>query len=152
MQTVRALVDAGAVIDTRMKVLGVFYTRPLVYATFVGDAEMVEYLISKGANPNDADDDGVTALEWAAIGNQAGVARALIARGAAVNHADKFGMTPLLYAASVDFGDTAVIEKLIAGGADLKAKNKQGQTALDLANNYRYQALANLLAGKSARR
>ena len=152
LQTVGVLVDAGARIDVRMKILGVFYTRPLSYATFVGDVAMVEYLISKGANPNGVDDDGISALGLAAINNQPAVAQTLIARGADVNHVDRFGMTPLLYAASIDFGDTAVIEKLIAGGADLKAKNKQGQTALDLANNYHYQALANLLSGKSARR
>jgi ankyrin repeat protein len=152
LQTVGVLVEAGARINVRMKILGVFYTRPLAYATFVGDVAMVEYLIGKGANPNDVDDDGISALGVAVLNNQAGVAQTLIARGADVNHVDKLGMTPLLYAASIDYGDTAVIEKLIAGGADLKAKNKQGQTALDLANNYRHQALANLLAGKTARR
>jgi ankyrin repeat protein len=61
-------------------------------------------------------------------------------------------MTPLLYAASVDFGDTAVIEKLVAAGADLKAKNKQGQTALELATSYNHKAMASLLAEKAARR
>jgi len=66
-----------------------------------------------------------------------------------VNHLDNFGMTPLLYAASIDFGDTAVMEKLIAAGADVSAKNKGGLTALDLAKNYRHQAMANLLAGKT---
>ena len=152
MQTARVLVEAGARIDVPMKVLGVFYTKPLIYSTFVGDAAMVDYLISKGASPNDEDADGVTALEWAAIGNHAETVQVLLARGAQVNRIDKFGMTPLLYAASVDFGDTAVIEKLIESGADLKAKNKQGQTALELANNYRHQALANLLSGKTARR
>jgi ankyrin repeat protein len=113
---------------------------------------MADYLLGKGASPNEEDVDGVTALEWATIGNHADVVQVLLAWGAQVNRVDKFGMTPLLYAASVDFGDTAVIEKLIAAGADLKAKNKQGQTALDLANNYRYRAFANLLSGKTARR
>ena len=55
-----------------------------------------------------------------------------------------------MYAASIDFGDTAVVEKLIAAGADLKAKNKEGLTAVDLAKNYNYATLANLLASKAA--
>jgi ankyrin repeat protein len=59
-------------------------------------------------------------------------------------------MTPLLYAASVDFGDTAVLEKLLAAGADLKAKNKQGQTALDLARSYNHAKATNLLTTKIA--
>jgi ankyrin repeat protein len=74
------------------------------------------------------------------------------ARGAQVNHVDKFGMTPLLYAASIDFGDTVMIEKLIAAAADLKAKNKQGLTALDLARTYNHAMMVSLLAGKIARR
>jgi ankyrin repeat protein len=61
-------------------------------------------------------------------------------------------MTPLLYAASIDFGDSAVVEKLIAAGADLKAKNKEGLTAVDLARNYNYATLVNLLASKAAAR
>jgi ankyrin repeat protein len=152
LEMARTLLDAGARIGDRMKILGVFHTRPLTYATFEGDVAMVEYLISKGANPNDVDNDGISALGAAVINNHAGVVQALIARGAQVNHVDKLGMTPLLYAASIDFGDTAVIEKLIAAGADLKAKNKQGQTALDLANSYNHQAIASLLAEKAARR
>ena len=152
LQTAKVLADAGARTDVPMKVLGVFYVSPLIYTTFSGDAAMADYLISKGANPNEEDVDGVTVLEWAVISNHAEVAQVLLARGAQVNRVDKFGMTPLLYAASIDFGDTAVMEKLIAAGANLQAKNKQGQTALDLANNYRYQALANLLSGKTARR
>jgi ankyrin repeat protein len=135
-----------------MKVLGQFSVRPLVYAALEGDSALVEYLIQKGANPNDADDDGITALGWATLTNHADVVQALLARGAKANHVDRFGMTPLLYAASIDFGDTAVIEKLIAGGADLKAKNKEGMTAFDLAKNYHHEKIASLLAEKSAAR
>jgi ankyrin repeat protein len=61
-------------------------------------------------------------------------------------------MTPLLYAASIDFGDTEMIEKLIAAGADLKAKNKQGLTAVDLARSYNHSTMASLLTSKAAAR
>ena len=74
----------------------------------------------------------------------------LLARGAQVDHVDKHGMTPLLYAASIDFGDTAVMEKLIAAGADLKAKDKQGLTALDLAKKYNHSMTVSLLTSKIA--
>ena len=147
-----ALLDAGARLSDRMKVLGVFMISPLGYAINGGDSGMVEYLISKGANPNEVDDDGISLLGWATINNRLDTAQALLARGAKVNHVDKFGMAPLLYAASIDFGDTAMMEKLIAAGADLNAKNKQGLTALDLTKNYNHARMAPLLAGKAPRR
>ena len=152
VETVDVLAVAGARIGAKMKLLGRIVTSPLLYATFAGDSAMVEYLIGKGADPNEADDDGTSVLAWAAINNHAGTVEALLRRGAKVNHVDSRGMSPLLYAASIDYGDTFVIEKLIAAGADLKAKNKDGLTALDLAKNYRHEMIADLLARKIAAR
>ncbi len=152
VQTARALVEAGAKPDQKMKLLGQFVSTPLLIAASNDDAVMVEFLIGKGANPNDVDADGLTALDWATLTNHAGTVQSLLAGGAKVNHVDNFGMTPLLYAASVDFGDTAVLEKLIAAGADLKARNKQGQTALELARSYNHAKAASLLSGKIASR
>ena len=143
-KTVGVLLDAGASMD-RMKILGRFPFSPLLYATFTGDADLVEYLISKGANPNEVDDDGISTLGWAAVANHARTVQTLINRGAQVNHVDKYGMTPLLYATSIDYGDTVVIEKLIAAGADRTVKTKEGLTALELAKSYRHQAQAELL-------
>src|SRR5262249_48391240 len=149
VQTIGALLDAGGKVDQRMMLLGQFSITPLNYTISLGDPELIDYLISKGADPNEMDNDQISMLGWATIANQASVVKALLARGAKVNHVDKFGMTPLLYAASIDFGDRTVTEKLIAAGADLKPKNKQGLTALDLAKHYNYATLANLLASNT---
>ncbi|HJQ25210.1 MAG TPA: ankyrin repeat domain-containing protein [Blastocatellia bacterium] len=151
-QTLEALREAGASLNERMKIIGRFSATPLIYAVGGSDPTMVDYLLSKGANPNEADDDGISILGWAAIINRPAAIKALLARGADVNHADRFGMTPLLYAASIDFGDTEVLETLIAAGADLKVKNKQGQTAADLARGYNYAAMASRLSSKAAAR
>ncbi len=151
VQTAGALHDAGARLGDRMKILGRFAQSPLLYATFL-DTAMVEFLIGAGASPNEVDDDKISVLGWATIANSARMVQSLLSRGAQVNHVDNFGMTPLLYAASIDFGDTAVLEKLIAAGADVSAKNKEGLTALDLARTYRHQALASVLAAKMATR
>jgi len=146
-KTIGILLDAGARMD-RMKILGRYPYSPLLYATFTGDADLVEYLIGKGGNPNEVDDDGISMLGWAAVANHARTVQALITRGAQVNHVDKYGMTPLLYATSIDYGDTVVIEKLIAAGADRTVKTKEGLTALELAKSYRHLAQANLLGAK----
>jgi len=149
-QSVEALIAAGASLK-KMKILGRFLISPLFAALF-GDAKMVECLINKGANANEADDDGISALGWTTISNHPDVMQVLLAHGSDVNHVDKFGMTPLLYAASINYGDTEVLEKLIAAGADLKAKNKEGLTAYDLASQYHHTTMMNLLAGKTASR
>jgi ankyrin repeat protein len=95
-----------------------------------GDIPVMEYLISKGANVNEVDDDGISILAWAAMSNRAAAIDLLARRGAKVNSVNQFGMTRLPHAASIDFGDTSVVEKLVALGADAKAKNKEGLTAL----------------------
>jgi ankyrin repeat protein len=152
MQMVRTLVDAGANISDRMKLLGRFTNSLMIYAAGAGDTAIVEYLISKGANPNEMDDDKLSILAWATISNRPDTVQALIARGAQVNTVDNYGMTPLLYAASIDFGDTEIMEKLIVAGADLKAKNKQGMTAVDLARSYKHSTMASLLTSKATAR
>ncbi len=65
----------------------------------------------------------------------------LIDRGANVNATDKLGMTPLLWAASSDFGDPAMVELLLKAGARPDAKNKDGLTALALAQKYEHRYL-----------
>jgi ankyrin repeat protein len=152
VQTADLLIAAGAKPDDRMTVLGVFSISPLTFAAIDDEARLVDFLIGKGANVNDVDDDGISALAWATLSNHVRTTQVLLARGAKVDQVDKFGMTPLLYAASVDFGDTAVLETLIGAGADLNAKNKQGQTALDLARIFNHANAASLLSSKIALR
>jgi ankyrin repeat protein len=152
VQMVRALADAGADVNARMKVIGRFAATPLLYTVCGSDPALVEYLISKGADPNEVDPDGISILGWATIINRPQTVKALLAHGAKVNHVDRFGMTPLLYAASINFGDTEVLDTLIAGGADLKATNKQGQTAADLARAYNHPVMVSRLVSKSAGR
>jgi ankyrin repeat protein len=103
----------------------------------------VRALLDAGAHADETDDDGISVLSWAAISNRIGLARLLIQRGADVNHVDKKGMTPLLYAASIDFGDTAMVDLLLKSGAEAGARTPQGLTAFDLARKYKH---AHLLA------
>ena len=124
-----------------MLVAGVAASTPLLLATFWGDAKAVGSALDSGAKVDHADSDGITALGWAAIGNQTAVAKLLIARGAAVNHVDRFGMTPLLYAASIDFGDASMIDLLLKSGANPAARNKDGLTAGALVRKYSHAQL-----------
>ena len=58
---------------------------------------------------------------------------------------DRNGYTPLMYAATIDFGDTGVIEALLAAGADRTARDLDGRTALDQARRCRHTRAADLL-------
>ena len=69
-----------------------------------------------------------------------------------MNHVDKKGMTPLLYAASIDFGDSAMIDLLLKSGARADARTKEGLTALDLARTYKNAHLLASLEGPMAAR
>ncbi len=130
--------EAGDRVDAAMRLLGLFPTTGLQIAVFFGDTATTRAALDCGASIDQPDDDGITPLGWAAIGNQAGVARVLIERGADLNHVDKKGMTPLLYAASIDFGDSAMIDLLLKSGANRNARTKEGQTAAALARQYKH--------------
>ena len=148
VQMAQLLLDAGAKVGDRMKILGRFEQAPLFYALFL-DTPMVEFLIQNGVSANEQDDDGISPLSWSVIAANARMVQLLLSKGADVNHVDKFGMTPLLYAASVGFGDKSIVERLIGAGADLNARTKEGLTALELAKNYNHQMTVTLLTTKA---
>lgn len=70
------------------------------------------------------DDDGRTAMHYAAAGGSSEVVRALVEMGCDVNASDDDGSTPLAEAATR--GNIAVVELLIELGADITVKNADG--------------------------
>jgi ankyrin repeat protein len=110
-------------------------TTPLANATEVGNVAVARLLLDLGApvDQGEGEDGDATALDRAALANQVEIARLLIERGADVNHVDDQGMTPLLYAASVDFGDSAMVDLLLKSGANPEMRTKDGLAALELA-------------------
>ncbi len=133
--------DAGDRLDDSMVVNGVAPTTPLIGAVEFANAPVVRALLDLGAPVDQGERGGVTPLHRAVLGNLVEIARLLIQRGADVNRVDTFGMTPLLYAASIDFGDSAMIDLLLKSGARPDARTKEGLTALDLARKYNHTHL-----------
>jgi ankyrin repeat protein len=142
----------GDRVDDKMNVVGMFPLTPLLQLAVTDLTGSARALLDAGGKVDEADNDGITALSWAAIAGRANMARLLIERGADVNHADKNGMTPLLYAASIDFGDSAVVDLLLKSGAQASARTKEGLTALDLARKYQHAHLIASLDGPRASR
>src|SRR5262249_7350561 len=68
----------------------------LLYACGYGSLEAAKFLLDRGANPAAHDDQGQTALHWAAWTPQVDVIKLLLERGAPVEVTDnRFHATPL---------------------------------------------------------
>jgi ankyrin repeat protein len=132
---------AGDGVDDIYDYAGLQPAPPLVLISSMDETGVARALLDAGAAVDKADGDGLTALIWATLANKTNMAQLLIERGANVNHADKQGMTPLLYAASIDFGDAAMIDLLLKSGANQAARTPEGLTALDLAHKYNHTHL-----------
>ena len=125
----------------------------LVYAVDKGHKEIVEILISEGADvnvmvSNDEGVDGFTSLFVAAQSGHAEVAGLLVANGAEVNvklinDEGKVSCTPLFFAARS--GHTEVAELLIANGSEINAKDENILTPLDYATLEKQNETADLL-------
>lgn len=111
----------------------------MIASSYFGYEECVEFLISKGANVDLKDNEGKTALLWAAS-NSFENAKILVASGADVNESANDGMTPFIQAV---FGITSgkvpieMCELLRENGANINAeltgRNAMGWTAIHYA-------------------
>jgi ankyrin repeat protein len=117
---------------------------------------VAELLIAKGADVNAKNNEGVTPLIWAIAKRKPSLAKLLIKNGADVNVAitngDLEGSTPLHFAAgeSDSGGDLETANELIAAGAKIDTKNKDGQTPLYVAAINGLDAIVDLLLQKGA--
>ena len=99
----------------------------LMLAAVYGDSSCLRLLLDRGADVNAANRVGATALMRAAQDDDK--LRLLVERGAKVNARSALGNTPLMLAARPANSHRAV-ELLLSHGADAKATNHFGATAL----------------------
>ena len=91
-----------------------------------------ELLNAPGVNIHAKDQDGFTALHWAAWSGMPCSTALLIKAGLDINEKEGNGYTPLMLAAMR--GDDTVVKMLLQLGADTAATNKDGKTAAQLAD------------------
>ncbi|HEX3644262.1 MAG TPA: ankyrin repeat domain-containing protein [Vicinamibacterales bacterium] len=125
----------------RFSVLGAIALTALIHAAptaAVADAAMqgnrdaVRVLLKQAADVNAAQGDGMTALHWAAMKNDADLVQTLLFAGANVRATTRIGSyTPLILAAKS--GSGSVIAPLLKSGADANSATSNGTTALMLA-------------------
>ena len=101
---------------------------PLIEHSFMGDTDVVKYLLSLGANVKAKDENGDTALHLA---NNVEISKALVEHGADIDAIDNEGMTPLIYSARWGGLKKEIIAYLESVGANKSIKDKDGKTARD---------------------
>jgi ankyrin repeat protein len=107
---------------------------PLLFtALSIGSRPASLALIKAGANPNARDTTGKSALSYAVYLKQQDIIAALVTAGADLNVPSEAGdgenAAPPIFLA-IKSGDLAVVQQLIAAGANVNAVDQQGSTPL----------------------
>ena len=103
----------------------------LVTASKNGNMDKVRRLLANGADPDSADENHLTALNWAAYHGYQGIVEALVESGADVDsnwNSEKW--TPLMNATGT--GHNAIRDYLVDHGADTSLKSADGRTAEEI--------------------
>src|SRR5215217_666936 len=102
---------------------------PVADAAMQGNRDAVKALLKQAADVNAAQGDGMTALHWAAMKDDAELAQTLLFAGANIRATTRIGAyTPLILAAKN--GSAAVMAPLLKAGADVNAATANGTTPL----------------------
>ncbi|XP_041969106.1 ankycorbin [Aricia agestis] len=124
LEVLRALVKEGR---ARVDVRDADGRTPLLWAASAGSAAAVLALHQTGANVEDADRDGLTALHCAAARGHTEALETLVGLcGARVDVADTHGCTPLHYAAALGHADAT--SALLEHGADAHRQDRRGRS------------------------
>lgn len=123
---------------------------PLHNAVYKADTNMIELLISQGADINLINAHGMSALHCAASQKKIGIIKLLLSKGAGINIQDeRVKQTPLNLVSERD--NEEVVKVLIENGADVNVKNIYGQTPLFRAVGfYGNENIAEILISKGS--
>ena len=147
----RALIKAGADVNAfenaRYDVLTI--------AAVANDVAMLKLALASGANARAVTSpyDGTALIAAAHLGHVE-VVRALIAAKAPLDHINNLGWTALIEAIVLGDGGkrhTAIVQALIAAGANLNLADRNGARPLKLARSRGYTAIVKLLEAAGAR-
>ena len=148
---IRALVKAGAAID----LLEHDRYDAVTIAAVADDEETLRLLLMLGASAKQVTSryDGTALIAAAHLGHD-GVVRQLIAAGAPLNHVNNLHWTAVIEAIVLGDGGSrhrATLQALIAAGANLQLRDRNGNTPLQLARSRGYLEMARMLEAAGAK-
>ena len=120
----------------------------LVQAARNRDTAAVKALLGQGAEVDETEPDGATALHWAAYRDDDATVEVLVRAGANANAVNDYGVTPLWLACQN--GSAAVVERLLKSGADPNIAHVSGVTPLMAASRVGGVAAVRELLGHGA--
>jgi ankyrin repeat protein len=122
---------------------------PLLQAAQQGDTQALRALLSRGADPNQKDTGGLTALILSARAGSVPAVEALLRHGADPNlRGGVNGWTPLMHA--IHKNQLGAAQALLDGGAQVDSRGRSGETALMTAAGYGYTPIVELLLERGA--
>jgi hypothetical protein len=121
----------------------------LMIAAWYGNLPMMELLVARGANVNQANAIGEQALMHAAWRGNAEAVEWLLAKGAKIN-SEPMRWSALHYAAFAGHG--AIAELLLRNGADINARSTNGSSALMMAVYEGHEPVVKQLLARGADR
>jgi len=122
------LLLAAAFLLSGLSVTAANLGQTLLDAARSDDSSAVTRLIRTGADVNAREQDGATALSWAAMRNNIVVAEMLLKAGANPNLTNELGVGPL--ALAIENGSAAISALLLKVGANANATREDGATPL----------------------
>jgi ankyrin repeat protein len=144
LELVNRLLAAGADISIR-NVEGI---TPLHLAVENNRTDLVSVLLENKADIFAADNSNVTPLEWALKKNNAAVLDALLTKDT-VLQSNSAGNTPLHIAVKNKAG-VGIVELILNRQGEVNARNREGNTALHIANIENLQPVGTLLISRGA--
>lgn len=114
---------------------------PLMIAAIRGHTEMVRKLIARDADVNKP---GWAPLHYAATGGHVEIMRILLEEHAFIDAESPNKSTPLMMAAK--YGTPEAVKLLLQEGADPRARNELGLTAIDFAQQASRKEVAEMIA------
>lgn len=102
---------------------------PLTLSVYLGQEEVVRWLLQSGVAVDTRDRAGNTALMGAVFKGNLGMVKLLLDAGAEVNAANSQGSTPLAFAATYSSGE--VVGLLLEHGARTDLRDAGGKSPLD---------------------